>query len=150
MIKQIRLTAYAATALLAGTQLIACSTPQLGASKGQFQACPSAPHCVSSTEKDSDKYIAPIAVNSAQDWQRLQQLLLTMPRTEVAARDTNYLHAVSSTAIMRYKDDVELLYSPTQNKVDVRSSSRIGYYDFDVNRERVETLRALFATDKNN
>lgn len=142
MSKIIRRFACTATVLILGGQLVACSTPQLGASNGKFEACSSAPHCVSSTEKNSDKYIAPIKVNSAEDWQRLQQLLLAMPRTEVVTQDTNYLHAVTSTAIMRYKDDVELLYSPAKKTADVRSSSRIGYYDFGVNRDRVEKLRS--------
>jgi uncharacterized protein (DUF1499 family) len=31
----------------------------------------------------------------------------------------------------------------------VRSASRTGYYDFGVNRERVETLRARFAATSN-
>ena len=45
---------------------------------------------------------------------------------------------------MRYRDDVELLYTPDKNRVDVRSASKIGYYDFGVNRERIEALRLRF------
>ena len=41
-----------------------------------------------------------------------------------------------------YTDDLELLWLPEHKRVEVRSSSRIGYYDFGVNRERVEALRA--------
>ncbi|WP_269618043.1 DUF1499 domain-containing protein [Zhongshania sp. BJYM1] len=147
MSKIIRHFVYTATVLILGGQLAACSTPQLGVNNGKFQACSSAPHCVSSTEKNTGKYIAPIKVNSAQDWQRLQQLLLAMPRTKLVAQDTNYVHAVTSTAIMRYKDDVELLYSPSAKTADVRSSSRIGYYDFEVNRDRVEKLRSQLNGD---
>ncbi|WP_295870986.1 DUF1499 domain-containing protein [uncultured Zhongshania sp.] len=144
----IRHIAHAAAALLICALLSACSAPRLGADNGKFQACPAAPHCVSSTENNSEKYIAPISVKSQDDWQRLQNLLLAMPRTELISRDTHYLHAVTSTAIMRYKDDVELLYTPSKNTVDVRSSSRIGYYDFEVNRERIETLRSEFQRSK--
>ena len=137
-----------AAALLMGLQLTACSAPQLGANNGKLLPCPSAPHCVSSTDEGSDKYIAPIAVTSQQQWLYLQKLLLATPRTALVARDTNYLHVVTSTAIMRYKDDIELLYSPVNKSVDVRSSSRIGYYDFEVNRERIETLRRQFQSSK--
>lgn len=133
------------TALILSVALLgACSTAPLSDRKGILQACPSAPHCVSSLEQNSDKYIAPISVGSEADWLRLQQLLLAMPRTELATQNENYLHAVATSAIMRFKDDIELVYSRTQNKVDVRSSSRIGYYDFDVNRQRIESLRTQF------
>ncbi|POP51756.1 DUF1499 domain-containing protein [Zhongshania marina] len=133
------------TALVLSTSLLsACSTPQHSDHKGILQACPSAPHCVSSLEQGSDKYIAPISVQSEADWLRLQQLLLAMPRTDLATKRDNYLHAVATSAIMRFKDDIELVYSKAQNRVDVRSSSRTGYYDFDVNRQRIESLRAQF------
>jgi uncharacterized protein (DUF1499 family) len=139
---QARLITRVAAMLGATLLLGACSTPQLGVSSGKFQACSFAPHCVSSTESDPQKYIAPIEVNTAQEWQRLQALVLAMPRTEIAVRDVNYLHAVTSTDIMGYKDDVELLYTPAKNAVDIRSSSRVGYYDFGINRARLEQLRS--------
>lgn len=137
-----RFFVYLTALALSATLLSACSTPQLGDHEGFLQACPSAPHCVSSLEQDSDKYIAPISVRSEADWLQLQQLVLAMPRTDLAEQSDNYLHAVATSAIMRFKDDIELVYSRAHNKVDVRSSSRIGYYDFGVNRQRIESLRA--------
>ena len=83
-------------------------------------------------------------MQSEADWLQLQQLILAMPRTDLATKSDNYHHAVATSAIMRFKDDIELVYSKAQNRVDVRSSSRIGYYDFDVNRQRIESLRAQF------
>ena len=135
---------YRALTLVAATALSACSTaPMQSSASKQFAPCPSAPHCVSSLEVGS-KHIAPIAVTSSQQWQLLQETLLAMPRTAVVERQNNYLHAVTRSAIMRYRDDIELRYIPSQNRVDVRSSSYIGYYDFEVNRERIETLRSQF------
>jgi uncharacterized protein (DUF1499 family) len=139
---QTRLITSIAGMLGASLLIGACSTPQLGTSNGMFQACSFAPHCVSSTESDPQKYIAPIVVSSPQEWQRLQQLVLAIPRTKIAVQNVNYLHAVTSTDIMHYKDDVELLYSPAKNAVDIRSSSRVGYYDFGINRARLEQLRS--------
>lgn len=46
---------------------------------------------------------------------------------------------------MRYVDDVEFLLDPARSRIDVRSSSRIGYYDFQINRERIEDIRRRFA-----
>jgi uncharacterized protein (DUF1499 family) len=114
-----------------------------GGANTPLAPCPSAPHCVSSLEAGS-KHIAPITVNSVEQWRLLQETLLAMPRIGAAESQTHYLHAISRSAIMRYKDDIELRYSPSENRVDVRSASRIGYYDFEVNRERIETLRSQF------
>ncbi|GAA4096107.1 DUF1499 domain-containing protein [Zhongshania borealis] len=134
--------------LFTATVISACSnTPTQTGSNSTLAPCPNAPHCVSSVEAGS-KHITAITVTSAEQWQLLQETLLAMPRTNVAERRPNYLHAVSHSAIMRYRDDVELRYTPANNRVDVRSASRLGYYDFEVNRERIETLRNQFNTTK--
>ena len=57
------------------------------------------------------------------------------------------MHATYTSAIMGYTDDVELWFCNEPGKVEVRSSSRVGYYDFNVNRERVERLRQALAVD---
>ncbi|WP_373097109.1 DUF1499 domain-containing protein [Zhongshania sp.] len=141
---------YRLLILITACALNACSnTPRLSSTNTHLALCPSAPHCVSSLETGT-KHIAAITVSSVEEWQLLQETLLAMPRTEVLERQAHYLHAVSRSAIMRYTDDIELRYSPSQNRVDVRSASRLGYYDFGVNRERVETLRKQFTAAKNN
>ncbi|MEX1667435.1 DUF1499 domain-containing protein [Zhongshania guokunii] len=141
---------YKSIILLAASALSACSTaPMQNAANTQFGPCPSAPRCVSSLEVGS-KHIAALTVNSAEQWQLLQETLLNMPRTKVVERQANYLHAVTHSAIMRYRDDIELRYQPNTNRAEVRSASYLGYYDFEVNRERVETLRKLFNAAKNN
>jgi uncharacterized protein (DUF1499 family) len=38
-------------------------------------------------------------------------------------------------------DDVEFLFSADQSVIDVRSASRVGYYDFGMNRRRIEDIR---------
>jgi uncharacterized protein (DUF1499 family) len=134
--------------LFAVSAISACSnTPTQNSARVQFAPCPSAPHCVSSLETGS-KYIDAITVDSADQWRLLQETMLAMPRITLVTRDTGYLHAVSHSAIMRYRDDIELRYTPAQKRVDVRSASRIGYYDFEVNRKRIETLRSQFIAAK--
>ncbi len=46
---------------------------------------------------------------------------------------------------MGYVDDVEFAFDPQAGVLHVRSASRLGRRDFDVNRERVEALRARLA-----
>ena len=43
---------------------------------------------------------------------------------------------------MRFVDDVEFVVDASQGLIQVRSASRLGYKDFDVNRNRIETVRA--------
>ena len=58
----------------------------------------------------------------------------------------DYLHAQFETRLMKYVDDVEFWFDPKANVVQVRSASRVGRKDFDVNRQRVEAIRASLAS----
>jgi uncharacterized protein (DUF1499 family) len=42
-------------------------------------------------------------------------------------------------------DDVEFCIDDDLRTIHVRSSSRVGYFDFGVNRRRIERIRAKFA-----
>lgn len=110
----------------------------------ELPPCPEAPRCVSSQSAEPDSHIAPLAVHNEFQWQYLQQLLIDLPRTRVIAQAKHYLHVEQHSAIMGYRDDVQLLYQPCQQRVDIRSAARIGYYDFQVNRQRIENIRLAF------
>ena len=61
---------------------------------------------------------------------------------------TTYIHAVYTTPIMRYRDDVEFLLRTNENEIAIRSASRVGYSDMGLNRDRIEAIRtALRAKD---
>ena len=116
----------------------------LGVKDGKFTAAPSwKPNWVSSQAAAGDShYIAPIkaAGDPAAAVQRAAKLITAQPRTRIVEHKGAYLHAEFSTALMGYTDDVELF---ADGKVlHVRSSSRLGVRDFNVNRKRVEALRA--------
>jgi len=51
------------------------------------------------------------------------------------------MQAIVKTPIMRFRDDVQLLFLPDKQMIQVRSSSRLGLSDLDTNARRVETLR---------
>lgn len=132
--------------LLAGMALSACSITQHStglAEDGSLTPCPDAPRCVSSQAEDPDKQIKPFQLRANNDdvWQRLSEVVSTMERTTVVERSENYLHAEVVSPWHFYTDDLELLRAPDAKRVHVRSSARVGYYDFNVNRERVNKLR---------
>lgn len=116
----------------------------LGVHDGRFTAATSwKPNWVSSQVASGDShYVAPIkaAGDPAAVVQRAAKTIAARPRAKVVEHKGAYLHAEFSTPLMGYTDDVELF---ADGKVlHVRSSSRLGVRDFDVNRKRVESLRA--------
>ena len=90
--------------------------------------------------------VAPFAVagDSAQTLRRLADIVGSMPRTRIVVATDTRLHAVCRTRLMRFRDDLEFRYSPTEDVVHVRSVSRLGVFDFGVNRRRVERVRRRF------
>jgi uncharacterized protein (DUF1499 family) len=128
--------------------ITACSTPppdDLGVTDGQFSPCPSWPHCVSSqAPADDDHHIDAFEFNVAGDeaWLRLQQVITALPRTQIIAAQPNYLYAEVRTPTVGFTDDLEFYLDHEADAIQVRSSSRIGYWDWGTNRNRVEEIRA--------
>ena len=117
---------------------------QLGYHDGKFAPPPWKPNCVSSTTETSDKhYIAPLQFSgSPQDaWKRLGELIRKFPRTHVVSETAHYLYVEFSSAGMGFVDDVEFALDEKNGVIQVRSASRLGIRDFNVNRERVEKIR---------
>ena len=119
----------------------------LGPEGGRLAPCPDSPNCVSSFAEDERHAIAPIEIRGSSEaaWEALVETLEAWPRVEIVTRNDDYLHAVFTTALMRYRDDVEFLSRPNRNEIAVRSASRVGYGDMGANRARVEALRAALA-----
>jgi uncharacterized protein (DUF1499 family) len=117
----------------------------LGVREGRFTAARSwKPNWVSSQAEAGDShYIAPLKVagDAAAAIQRVAQAVAAQPRARVIEQKGGYLYAEFSTALMGFTDDVE--FHADGKVVHVRSSSRLGVRDFDVNRKRIEALRAI-------
>ena len=77
---------------------------------------------------------------------RIKAIVSAMPGASVVNSAPDYLHAQFETRLMKYVDDVEFWFDPKANLVQVRSASRLGRKDFDVNRQRVEAIRASLAS----
>jgi uncharacterized protein (DUF1499 family) len=61
----------------------------------------------------------------------------------VVSVTADYLHAQSRSLLFRFVDDIEFQLRADEQLIAVRSASRIGYYDWGVNRRRVERIREL-------
>jgi uncharacterized protein (DUF1499 family) len=120
---------------------------ELGPIDGRLHPCPDSPNCVSSFATDERHRIEPLQIvgPTAAAWQGLVTLLEQGPRIEIVTDEGHYLHAVFTSLIMRYRDDVEFLLIPERNVIAVRSASRVGYGDMGANRARVEAIRRTLA-----
>jgi uncharacterized protein (DUF1499 family) len=76
---------------------------------------------------------------------KLAKLLAAQDRTVIVRQTDDYLYAQCTTALLRFTDDVEFWLNPDKQQIEVRSASRVGRKDFNVNRERVEALRSQLA-----
>ncbi len=76
---------------------------------------------------------------------QLAQVLTQMPGTVIVTQNADYLYAQSTTALLKFTDDVEFWLDKPNNVIQARSSSRLGRKDFGVNRARVEAIRVAFA-----
>ena len=65
-----------------------------------------------------------------------------MDRVTIITQNENYLYAEFTSAMMRFVDDVEFLYDPGQQVVQIRSASSLGKSDLGVNRKRIEFIRS--------
>lgn len=118
-----------------------------GVTGGRLAPCPASPNCVSSEAAVAEQRVAPLHYDgdAARARARLLDALSGMERARVVQSTDEYLHAEFRSAVFGFVDDVEFYFGPP-GTIQVRSASRTGYYDFGVNRERVETLRARFST----
>ncbi len=112
--------------------------------EASLRACPDSPNCVSSEAEDERHYIAPLVLSlpAADAWAVLKAQLAKLPRTVVVADKPGYLHVECRSAVFGFVDDLEFKPGAEQGVIAVRSAARTGYYDFGVNRQRVEDLRA--------
>lgn len=114
-----------------------------GLCDGRLGDCPAAPCCVSTVAWRSSRRVAPIGypVSRAEVHAILVDVLRAWPRTEIVTAQDDYIHAVQKSRCFRFVDDLECHLPAEERLVHMRSAARIGWYDFGVNRGRVERLR---------
>ncbi len=71
---------------------------------------------------------------------RLIGLLEATKRARIVVSGDGYVHAEFLSRVFRFVDDVEFVLDPGNGLLHMRSASRAGYYDFGVNRRRLEAL----------
>ena len=97
-----------------------------------FSDCKLKTNCIFQTWKVDDSEKAFI---------ELIQILENTPRLEIINKEKDYIHAIATSRIMKFIDDIEIKNLNQDNIFQIKSSSRLGIYDLGVNKRRVQTLR---------
>jgi uncharacterized protein (DUF1499 family) len=87
--------------------------------------------------------IAPLKASGdgSTEMKKIADALKSMPRTTIIKQEPGYIYAQSTTALLKFTDDIEFSLDAGKGIIDVRSASRLGQKDFGVNRARVEAIR---------
>jgi uncharacterized protein (DUF1499 family) len=109
-----------------------------------LETCPNRPNCVSSQATSPEHFVEPFDYSKESDLETLHNLLAEMPGCRIVTTTQMYLHAEFRSRFLRLVDDFELLVDEENEVIQVRSASRLGFYDLGVNRRRVESLRSLY------
>jgi len=114
---------------------------------GTLTPCPDKPNCVCSEPgEDEEHQIEPLdfsGVPREKAWGDIPKILEELGG-EIAVSNDEYIAATFSSAIFGFVDDVECRLDAAQEKIQIRSASRVGHSDMGVNRKRVEAMARLF------
>lgn len=118
---------------------------ELGVKNGRLSPLSRKPNCVSTQAEAKSKQVPPLGYQKAvsDQMQRVIKTVESMPGAKIKQCEGNYLYAVFTTKIMRFKDDVEIYLDEAEKKLHFRSASRLGYSDLGVNRKRYEQFVQL-------
>ncbi len=105
--------------------------------------CPESPNCVSTEATDKRHKIDVFGLKGdfSKNWTEIQRVVAALPQSTIAKADDTYLKATFKSRVFRFIDDLELFLNPSSGIIAIRSAARSGYWDFGVNRRRVEQLR---------
>lgn len=144
---------YLVTLLSMAVLLSGCaSTGQVPESGTAFRldGCSPFLNCVSS-ESDVGLYqVEPIGLTeplNEERWARIRETALALPGASLNEARYGYLDITCYSDLLHFPDFLEILVGPDDRQLAVRSQSMLGLYDFGVNRNRIETLRARLVSE---
>jgi uncharacterized protein (DUF1499 family) len=119
-----------------------------GMAEARLKPCGAQPNCVSSgATTGSQHHVAPFRIQPDQAnvaWADLVEVI-AVAGGEVQENAPPYLAATFRSRVFGFVDDLECLIDRDAGLIHVRSAARVGYSDMNVNRARVERLRAMLA-----
>jgi len=116
-----------------------------------LRVCPESPNCVLSLSTDPKHKIEPFRFKGTLEVakNRLSHVIILMGNSKFVTLNKLYWHVEFTSRWLGFVDDVEFYFFEPESLIHVRSASRTGYWDFGVNRRRVEEIRSYFEEKTN-
>ncbi|WP_082936325.1 DUF1499 domain-containing protein [Halodesulfovibrio spirochaetisodalis] len=117
-------------------------TMEVDTSDSVLSPCPVSPNCVCSKLPQEDShYVEPLVpkASTLAVFPKLVEYVQQLPKAELEEKASHYVRVSIRSMFLGFTDDLELFFAG--DKIHVRSASRTGWYDFGVNRRRVESIR---------
>ena len=113
--------------------------------------CPNTPNCVSSRAVEKSQKMEPLGYTGSEEdaRERLLKVIRSFPRSTVVRDSGKLLKVEFRSAIFSFVDDVTFEFDHSSKTIHFRSASRSGYYDFGVNRRRMNEVLRRFASEEN-
>ena len=115
---------------------------EVDTSDSVLSPCPISPNCVCSKLPQSDShYVEPLVptASTLAIFPMLVEYVQQLPNAELEEKASHYVRVSIRSMFFAFTDDLELFFAG--DKIHVRSASRTGWYDFGVNRRRIESIR---------
>jgi uncharacterized protein (DUF1499 family) len=111
--------------------------------------CPDKPNCVS-TEASGSARGAPIPFADSPESarRRLGEALRKLPRSTITRDEPGFVAAEFRSRVFGFVDAAEFVIDADARVIRYRSGARSGHYDFGVNRERMDALRAALSPQR--
>ncbi len=118
----------------------------IGVVDQKLHELPNTPNGVSSQTAQLDKKVEPIPFKETIDLTRntIINAINEVPGAKVVEAEDNYIYAVFTSKLMKYRDDVEFLLDSESQLIQFRSQSRAGVGDHGVNRNRYNQFVELY------
>jgi uncharacterized protein (DUF1499 family) len=118
----------------------ASSPPKVGLNgSNQLKPCTNKQSCINTEyPKDAKNYANPLLfpLDKTNNILKTSKDIILGMNGKIETEKANYIHAVFTSNVFRFKDDFEVRIDDKSKQIQICSNSRIGRYDFDVNRDR--------------
>ncbi len=116
-----------------------------GLENGRLNSCPDLYNCVCSQYPDQKRHFeAPweYQVSKAEMMDELKRVLNNEGNATLVIHDEHYLHAEFKVPVFGFIDDVEFYLSEDESLIHFRSASRLGTWDFGLNKIRMKKIKS--------
>jgi uncharacterized protein (DUF1499 family) len=123
------------------------NSTELGVKNGMLFPCNGKWNCAITQSVDGQKPNAQSlyytgSKKEAQIW--LKKIILSFARTKIITETEDYVHATFESKFWHFVDDVEFYFAEHKPIIYMRSASRVGTYDFGVNKRRLKKIKKMF------